>query len=144
MKKIYIAVALSLLLGVSGCANQDNRIEESLSISGIASSIGAVGQNTDDFDTQCFKYTITLSNNEDREIYIASVTPVLSEDFSKRVLESNVTVDVNEKLPGGESIQISCEIIFDAKGMSKEDIVGMEPFVKEVSIIEEKTIEKSF
>jgi len=53
-------------------------------------------------------------------------------------------IHVNKTISQGSSLDVTGEIIFDAKGLAKEQIVGLEQFIKEVKIIEERTINKSF
>ena len=143
-RKVSIMLLVSTLLLFVGCSRNNTLNIVGIDISGINSSIGAVGENTNDFETQSFKYTITLTNNEATDIQIVSVKPMLSEEFIERVSNNDTIIQVNKTIPQGSSIDITGEIIFDAKGLTKEQIVSMEPFVKEVRITEERIINKSF
>ena len=143
-RKVNIMLLVSTLLLFVGCSRSNTLNIVGIDISGINSSIGAVGENTNDFETQSFKYTITLTNNEATDIKIVSVKPMLSEEFIERVSNNDTIIQVNKTIPQGSSIDITGEIIFDAKGLTKEQIVSMEPFVKEVRITEERIINKSF
>jgi hypothetical protein len=144
MRKICLTILLCIALIISGCSTKKSLEEEGISISAISSSIGAVGQNTNDFENQSFKYTITLTNNEEANITVVSITPMLSENFASLVSDKNVTVDINKTISKDSSIDVSGEIIFNTKGLSKEQIISLEPFVKEVKITEERTIPNSF
>lgn len=144
MRKFYLVMLLCVLLVVSGCSKKENTTEKGIIISVISSSIGAVGQNTNDFENQSFKYTITLTNNEENNITVVSITPVLSDTFASKISDKNITVNVNKTIPKGNSINVSGEIIFNAKELNKEQIISMKPFVKEVKIVEERTIQNSF
>ncbi|MDF3002138.1 MAG: hypothetical protein K0Q48_2257 [Bacillota bacterium] len=97
-----------------------------------------------EFESQSFSYTITLRNNDTADITIVSVNPVLSEKFLERVNNKDTTIKVDKIIPGGSSLEVTGEIIFDAKGLTKEEIINLQPFVKEVSVLEERTIRKSF
>jgi len=143
-KKVGILVLAAILLLSSACSGNDEREKAGIEISIINTSIGAVEKNVNDFDTQSFKYTITLINNEPADMSIVSVEPVLSEKFLERVSSGNVKIQLNKVIPMGGSLDVSGEIIFDAKGLTKEQIIGLEPFIKEVKIIEERTINRSF
>ncbi|MEA4924293.1 MAG: hypothetical protein VB084_03190 [Syntrophomonadaceae bacterium] len=142
---VRIAVLLLIILLFSGCSS-DKTVDkvDPVDITGILSSIGAVGDNTNDFDTQRFQFTITLKNNEPTDITIISLKPVLSEKFLERAADKNVIIPVNQIISSGGSLDVSGEIIFDAKGLTKEQIVGMEPFIQEVKLTDERTIHKSF
>jgi len=72
------------------------------------------------------------------------MTPILSTAFASLVSDENVTLDINKTILKEGSIDISGEIIFNAKGLSKEDIADLQPFIEEVKITEERIIKKSF
>lgn len=146
-KKFRILVFMSLLLLLPACTANSTPNTPSklgLEINSINSSIGAIGENTKDIETQSFKYTVTLTNNEPTDITIVSVNPVLSEKFLERVSNKDTVVKVNKTISKGGSLNVTGEIIFDAKGLTKEQIVSLQPFVKDVKILEERVINKSF
>ncbi|SHH83316.1 hypothetical protein [Clostridium intestinale] len=68
------------------------------------------------------------------------MTPILSERFASLVSDENVTLDVNRTILKEGSVDISGEIIFKAKGLSKEAIVDLQPFIEKVKITEERII----
>lgn len=144
LKKAGILVLAAILLLSAACSNNNERDKAGIEISSISTSIGAVGNNTNDFETQSFKYTITLINNEAADMSIVSVKPVLSEKFLERASNGNAEIQLDKVIPKGGSLEVSGEIIFDAKGLTKEQIISLEPFVKEVKIIEERTISRPF
>lgn len=143
-KKISIILLLFVLLPLAGCSGNNTLNTMSIEINTITSSLGAVGANTNDFETQSFKYTMTLTNNDASDIKIVSVEPVLSQEFQERVSDRDTVIQVNKTVTQGSSLDVSGEIIFDAKGLTKEQIISMEPFIKEIRIIEERIINKSF
>jgi hypothetical protein len=143
-RKISILILIVGLLFLAVWPKEKVISKSGIDINSISTSIGAVGENTNDFEIQSFKFTVTLTNSEAADIAIVSVKPVLSEKFLERVSNRDTTIQVNQIIPKGSSLDVSGEIIFDAKGLTKEQIVSLEPFVKEVIIIEERTINKSF
>lgn len=143
-KKISIILLILVLLLLAGCSDNNTLNTMGIEINTITSSIGAVGGNINDFETQSFKYTMILTNNDASDIKIVSVEPVLSEEFFKRASDEDRIIQVNKSIPHGSSIDVSGEIVFDAKGLTKDQIVSMKPFIKEVKIIEERIINKSF
>jgi hypothetical protein len=144
LKKVGILVLAAILLLCAACSNNNERDKAGIEISSITTSIGAVGKNANDFETQSFKYTITLINNESADMSIVSVKPVLSEKFLERASKVNVEIQLDKVIPKGGSLEVSGEIIFDTKGLTKEQVISLEPFIKEVKIIEERTINRSF
>ena len=143
-KKFSIMILIAILLLSTACSNDSEINKQGIEINSLSTSIGAVGSNTADFETQSFKYNITLTNYEATDINIVSVKPMLSEKFLERVSNEDTIIQVNRIIPQGSSLDVAGEIIFDAKGLTKEQIIGLEPFVKEVKIIEERIINKSF
>lgn len=142
-KKVCILLMTAVLF-LTACSTDSTMDKSGISINNIVTSIGAVGNNTDDYETQSFKFTITLTNNEAADIGIVSVEPVLSEKVLERVSGGDAKIQVESIIPKGGSLNVSGEIIFNAKGLTKEQIISLEPFVNEVRIIEERTIERSF
>lgn len=110
----------------------------------ISASIGAAEQDPSNSENQVFKYNITLINLENYDMIIDSITPVLSAEFSNIVTDENVTVEVNKLVKENSSIRVSGEIHFNAKGLTKGQINSLRPFVSNIKIIEEKTIQNSF
>lgn len=144
LRKVSILILIAGLLLLAVWPKEKVISKSGIDINSISTSIGAVGENTNDFETQSFKFTVTLTNSEAADIVIVSVKPVLSEKFLERVANRDTTIQVNQIIPKGSSLDVSGEIIFDAKGLTKEQIVSLEPFVKKVEIMEERTINKSF
>lgn len=147
MKKVYIMVLLPVLLLLTACSGNNNSgatKNNGIEITNIVSSIGAVDENTNNIDTQSFKYAMTLTNNDAIDIKIVSVSPVLSNEFLNRVDNKETRIEVNKTITNGSSINITGEIIFDAKGLTKEQIDSLQPFIKDVKILEERIINKSF
>lgn len=143
-KKIGLVVLISILLLFTACSTNNDSNMVGIDIQNISSGIGAVGGNVNDFETQSFSYTITLTNSEAADITIVSVNPVLTEKFSERVENKDTIIKVNKIIPGGSSLNVTGDIIFDAKGLTKEQIVNLQPFVKEVKVLEERTVNMSF
>ncbi len=140
MRKISFIILISILLLAVGCSKNEPIGDKEISMLTTSTSIGAVGENTDDFENQSFKYNITLTNNGNDDINIISITPILSAGFASLVSDENVTLDVNRTILKEGNVDISGEIIFKAKGLSKEAIVDLQPFIEKVKITEERII----
>ena len=143
MRKISIALLTLVLLLCTSCA-PSKPPSAGIAVAGITTSIGAVGEDTANPDTQCFHYTITLVNNESAEVKILSLEPTLAEGFKARVISQNVKVDVNQAIAPGDTLTVEGEILFDTKGLTKEEIEALQPFVKDVHITQERKIDRSF
>lgn len=100
---------------------------EGLEIPHTSSSIGSV--DPDNSDRQLFSYEFDLYNYEDGSIYLSSVEPVFSDEFSKRILTSDTAISVDRNIDSGSSITLGGQVEFNATGLSKDEIIGMEPFI---------------
>lgn len=143
-KKVSILVFAVILLLFTACSKESAESRPDIEISSISTSIGAVGNGSGNIETQSYKFNITMINNEAEDINIVSVKPVLSDKFLERVLNGDEPIQVDKVILKGGSLEVSGEIIFDAKGLTKEQIINLEPFIKEVRITEERTINRSF
>lgn len=152
VKKIGIVVFVIVILLLNSCSligkhvsNDSNDSNSGIYISSIISSIGAVGNNnTNDHNTQSFKYTVTMTNGGTTDAKIVSVELVLSESFSERVQNKETIIYINGTVSRGGHTSFSGEFIFDAAGLTKEQIENLKPFIKEVKVLEERIINKSF
>ena len=126
-----------------GCTNK-YQSNNGISINSIHTSIGGIEEGTNDIENQAFKYKVQLNNNEDDDLKIISIEPILTEKFEKLVLSKDLIKNINEIISKNDYLEISGEIIFNTKDMSKEEIESMQPFIKEIKITEERKIKKSF
>lgn len=141
MRKFYLIILLScVILVVSG-----GFTEKGIIILDSSATFGAVdisdssGVVKISGTSSTVKYTLTLTNNQENNITVVSITPVLSDTLASKVLNKNTTISINETIPKGNSINVSGEIILNAKELSKEEINSLEPMVKKIKIIEERT-----
>jgi len=134
LKKVFILLALILLV-ISGCSNlkkEDDDKNKGFDIGGIQSGIGSI-DDTNTFDKQKFSYEITISNKEKTEVKRESIEVVLTEWIEQKQMENKII----ELTFDAESIVIKGYVIFDAKGLTKNEIVNHEPFIDGVSIVTE-------
>lgn len=146
-KKVIIIGLMSVLFLLSACSSNntsDTQNKMGIEIKNIVSIMGAIGENANDSETQSFKYTITLTNNEASDIKLVSLTPVLSDKIFERVSNKETEIEVNKTISKEGNLDVTGEIIFDSKGLTKEQIVSLQPFIKDVKIIEERIINKPF
>ncbi len=143
MKKLTLLLVVLLMVSLTGCYSQgENRtMKEGIKIIGMVSSLGAVKGEEDNFERQSYRYSVTIQNYDKSDYNIISIQPVLGSDFLKRVENKENKVIVNGTLPSEQSLTIDGEIIFETKGLSKEEIIGMEPFIEKFNILEERVLE---
>lgn len=144
IKRKIIAIIISTMLLTACTTNKSSAKQLGIEISSITTSIGAVEDNVKDFNKQSYKYTIYLTNNEKEDLTILSIEPTLNSKLNSRILSEEILVSVNKTIRSQESLEITGELIFDASGLTKEEIIELEPFVEEIKIIQERIIKKSF
>jgi hypothetical protein len=66
--------------------------------------------------------------------------PSINEKLKNKVISKNTAISVNKVIKPDETIKISGEIIFDTKGLSKSDISRLEPFITDIKVSTEQTI----
>ena len=125
---LLVLIVLSIV-GYSYLKTEDVT-NKGLQISNMQLGIGSVG-NTDTFDQQKLRYDIKISNAEKTELKKDSVEIVLS-DWIKRQQQENKITEITFD---NESVIIKGYVIFDTKGLSKEQIISHEPFLDGVNVV---------
>ncbi|TYP47666.1 hypothetical protein [Thermosediminibacter litoriperuensis] len=140
-KKILVLLCaiISVLVLLAGCsANGSGKSQNGLQITDMSTALGAVG---DSLDKTKFSYTMTVYNKDNEDVYITWVEPILGENVRKRLISSELKVDVEQTVSANESIEIKGEIILDTKGMSKQQVMELEPFITGIKVSSEKIID---
>ena len=125
---LLVLIVLSIV-GYSYLKTEDVT-NKGLQISNMQLGIGTVG-NTDTFDQQKLRYDITISNAEKTELKKDSVEIVLSDWIKRQQLENKIT----EITFNNESVIIKGYIIFNTKGLDKEQIISHDPFIYGVNVV---------
>jgi molybdopterin/thiamine biosynthesis adenylyltransferase len=127
-----------------GCDKTGGTIQETqqpcLEINGMVTSIGSGATDRNNHDVQTFSYTMDLTNNNVTETFIKEVTLVLPKEFEERLISKHLTVPVRKSVSSKSMIQIKGSLDFDAKGLSKEDIMHLNPRIISVNITNEQMI----
>ncbi len=135
------AVVISIFLyGCSRTSNIPDTQRPGLEISSMGTGLGAVDVNDNNHIIQRFSYSIALANNDKDEVYIKEITLVLTPEFEKILITKQLTVHVNKTILPQTSIDIKGSLDFNAAGMSKDDIIKLNPRIQSVKIGNEKTI----
>lgn len=133
---VLIAAAL-----VSGCMGKDAIPDKTgLYIYNWSAALG--GEGADNEMTR-YSYSFYLTNEGPKDVYVKWAEPVLGQEVEERALEGDFRVDLDKAVPPGEGIEIKGQIIFDTKGLSKEQITELEPFVTGLRISTEEIIDLS-
>jgi hypothetical protein len=142
LKKSIISIIVSILftfIFFTGCGTKTQiQTKGGLKISGWSSGLGSV--NGTDLDKSKFSYSINLTNENESIIFIKSVQPSVDGKIINKIINKDIIVTVNKDIKPNETIQVSGEIIFDTKGLTKSDIVKLEPFITDIKVLTEETI----
>jgi hypothetical protein len=131
----------ALVLGMSGCAALGKDAQQAatpdLQVPELTTSIG---RRQGDTDEQVFSYTVYLQNTSEAPIHVKWIEPLLSEPFSPRVLSSDPRLTVDATLAAQEGREISGELVFDAQGLTKDQILALEPFMSGINVASERVL----
>jgi hypothetical protein len=90
--------------------------------------VTSLGGEKDDYQQGIFNYTITIANNSSEVKTITGVEPVLSEELSNRLSGSTYQI-VRIRIEPQAHDTVSGTLRFDFEGLSKGEIMAMEPFL---------------
>lgn len=142
MFKKLIAITLSILfvfIFLTGCSIKTQlKTKGGLKISSWSSGLGSV--NDTDLNKTKFSYSVNLTNENENTIFIKSIQPSVNEKIKNKIISKDIIVAVNKDVKHNETIQISGEIAIDTNGLTKSDILQLEPFVTDIKVSTEETI----
>ncbi|MCQ6963261.1 hypothetical protein [Methanolobus chelungpuianus] len=128
-----LVVLVPLMLTAEPAASEELRITES------SAAIGALSENTT--DRQVYSYSFVLYNGRGQTVNVSVAEPVFSEGISDRIITEDTSITVNESLTPGSSMTVEGSFVFDARGLTKDEIVNLEPFIDYVRLISVEIID---
>lgn len=142
-KKSIITIIISMVfvfVFYIGHRSADFKIQTKagLKVNGWSSGLGSISET--DLDKTKFSYSINLTNENGKIIFIKSIQPLVNETIKSKVLSKEIVVNVDKEIKPNEAIEIKGEIIFDTKGLTKSDIVKFEPFITDIKVSTEETV----
>ena len=108
-----------------------------LRITGMMAGSGRANGTT--FE-EVYQYDITLHNGNKDDIYITHIDPIINSKLSDRLLTDDNKVIVEETLASETAVVISGEFSYNAKDISKEEMISWNPIVEGIKIYSEKTL----
>ncbi|WP_100404289.1 hypothetical protein [Bacillus solitudinis] len=132
-KFIFLLTLVMFFMAECSSANEDEKQQR---IIDYTASIGAVNSEQDNFEKQKLKYEITLANEDDISI-VDSPSVIPAKLIHDRLVETvRQGIEYNQ-----DTIVINGEIIFDSRGLSKEEITNFEPLIKGLQFIADNNVE---
>lgn len=129
MKKTVLLIAIcgSLLL-LFGCTPKAAQKDVPFEISGMSAGLGST--SSENLDESRYTYTISLISGQ-KEIKDVRTVEIVTGDK----LFGKVTEQAEPKLtPFEKYIEIEGTIIFDSKGLSKEEIGALSPYITALTV----------
>lgn len=142
-QKSIIILTISIIcvfIFLTGCNSPKTQIQtkDGLKIYSWNSALGGV--NETDLDKTKFSYWINLTNENEKNILIKSIQPLVNEEIKNKIVSKDIAITVNKNIKPNETIQINGEIIIDTKGFTKTEISKFEPFITDIKVSSEETI----
>jgi len=136
---VFTISILFISIFFTGCGTTtQTQTKSGLTINGWSSEIGGV--NETNLDKTNYSYSINLTNENENTVFIESVEPRINEKYLNITISKDIIVSVNKDLKPKESIQINGEIIFDTNGLTKSDILNLEPFITDIKVLSEEIV----
>ena len=129
---IVFLIGVGIGFSVPMFSIQDAETSNDLEIVESVTSIGALGENSNDI--QVFSYNFTLYNGNNHEILIKSFKPEFSQNFSEIVITENNEQIVGRSIENEGTIQIEGSTQLNTTDLSKEELFSIEPFIKSINI----------
>lgn len=136
MKKIYIIIVLMLILSLFGCSQKNNDSLKDFIISG-SSSIGATIDDLDNFDEQKYSFSYSITSQTGKLNEVDDIIPVIGENYIDRII-TNEPLKIEHK---EDDIEIQGNVVFNSKGLTKEQIVEFGQVIPTFKIITKDNIE---
>lgn len=123
MRAVVLVLSLWLAFAATGCSKTAEK--QTMEISGRTISIGAVVSGQQDTNRQKVAYRIVLTNPQRIQI-VDSADVLLSKIIKGRVIQTqNESIHYDDQ----GTIALAGEVIFDAMGLSKEEISQHAPLI---------------
>ncbi|KGK98647.1 hypothetical protein LI82_07265 [Methanococcoides methylutens] len=120
---VYGLIILFLGIAIGYSINDMATVEEvpvGLKVPEMSAYLRSAAENNT--DSHIWFYDIGLYNSGDEAVYVNSVEPVFSKNFSKIVLEDNNIIVVDKLINGKSSVEVSGQVEFNTTGLSREEI----------------------
>lgn len=136
---LFLSLILFLLaVGCTEIEEKETADKKVLQIYSMSTALGSI--SNDNLDQQLLTYTIYITNEDETEDYIQWIEPILGEGIKDKVLTDNLKINVEETISPKGSLEVKGQITFDTLGLSKEEIINLEPFITGIRIGGEEVI----
>ncbi|MFF2886971.1 hypothetical protein [Paenibacillus sp. NPDC057967] len=137
-KLTFVFVCLLMFAALIGCTNsgeKDKVVEDGIVVNMISTSLGG-----DNPDNTRVSYSFDVWNRLGKSVVVLSVKPVISKEILERLVERNITLEVNTPVKSNESQKISGAFQIDTKGMSKDEVIDLVGSITQFRIVTEQVV----
>lgn len=129
MNRIIIScMVLLMCVSVAGCRDWNHRDNGCWQITDMTSSL----QGTDNQGLrQNYDYQIKLMFMGKETVNLHAIEPILAGPIASRVI-SELEVEVAKVMKPGDTVEVSGRFVIDSSGLSKHDLLDMEPYFNEI------------
>jgi hypothetical protein len=95
----------------------------------VYSGISSIGYSGNQAGLQEINWSINLTNTGDRAAEGANASVILHPEIASRLNYSSLNSVISGNLPPGSTVRLNGMVVFNATGLSKQDIAGWKPLV---------------
>ena len=132
LRRITILALVSILIVSLISCSAESDIDETKSdfyINNMSAGLGSINEN--DLDNSRYTYTIYLASGNKKIEQIAEVKLIYGDKIADKIItESPIEIVFNK-----DYVEINGDIVFDTKGLGKEQIVELEPYIYSLNVI---------
>ncbi|MEK4661689.1 hypothetical protein MHH93_07330 [Priestia sp. FSL H7-0729] len=140
-KRSMILIFLLMILALSGCISYSVKADKIVEDGFIINSISfGLGESEEDAGITVVTYNFTLRNRTNTSIMLKTVEPILSNDIQERLIDRDIKLDINEKVDGNSSEELTGTFELDTRGLDKEGIINLNINVNEFNVAFEQVI----
>jgi hypothetical protein len=126
MKKILLIAVIILSMVFTGCVFNEKKPH---GVNFVYSGISSIGYSGNQTGLQEIKWGINLTNTGDRAAESANASVNLHPEIASRLNGSYINSVMFADISPGFTYGINGTAVFNATGLSKQDILGLKPLV---------------
>jgi hypothetical protein len=116
---LILLLVLTILFIAINEKNDSSQAVNELKIVEAEEALGSV-EGVNNTSIQAYTYDFLLYNSGNEDIYLNSVVPLFTKDFSARILTEDHVIVGNNTLKSNSTIHIKGQVKFNASGLSNE------------------------
>jgi hypothetical protein len=141
VKKTALWIIVFPIFLLTGCSQSKSTptgmLTSGIQIMDLRSTVGLAEENV---NQQVVSYNVTLLNPGPDAVTLLWLEPVLQDPISKRVLDKNLRIMVDQTMAPNSPLVVTGTFNFDTSGLTKTEIASWGSFFSGVTISSEQTL----